>query len=140
MLGYGKPLNQKLYNEVKEYIYNKMPKHSIYRSMHIHKLYKQLGGKFDERTKSGIKNWLSEDWINLNDFVRGKITKCGVGDTMTQYGEYKLCRPRKIAEQIPINEIKLMIKEKTKIGKKPLYTYNVLGTKKYNIKKIGKNK
>jgi len=139
MEGTGKPLNQNLYNQVKEYIYNKMPKHSIYRSMHIHKLYKQMGGKFDEKTKSGLKKWLSEDWLNLNDFVRGKITKCGVGDTMSQYGEYKLCRPRKIAEQIPKSDIKKMIKEKTKIGKKPLSTSKILGTKKYNIKKIGQN-
>ena len=31
------------------------------------------------------------------------------------------------------------IKEKTKLKNKPLSTNKVLGTKKYNIKKIGKN-
>lgn len=136
----GKPTDIKLYEEVKNYIYNKMPLNSLYRSAHINRLYKQYGGTFsDENNENNNKKWFKEDWLNLNDYVRGKITKCGDGDTMEQYGEKKLCRPRKIAEQIPKDKIKLMIKEKTKIGKSPLHTYNVLGTKKYNIKKIGKN-
>ena len=66
-------------------------------------------------------------------------TKCGVGDTMKQYGEYKLCRPYSIAKQLTPEEIRLLIQEKTRIGKKPLYTSKILGTKKFNIKKIGKN-
>ena len=139
MEGYGKPLNPELYEKVKKFIYSKMPIHSLYRSAHIHKLYKRLGGKFDETSESGIKRWFREDWINLNDYLRGKKTKCGVGDTMKQYGEYKLCRPYKIAQQLTPKQIEMLIKEKTKIGKKPLYTYKVLGTKEFNIKKIGKN-
>lgn len=135
----GKPKDIKLYEEVKNYVYNKMPLNSLYRSAHINRLYKQRGGTFISNNENNIKNWFKEDWINLNDYVRGKITKCGDGDTMKQYKEYKLCRPRKIAEQIPKDKIKLMIKEKTKIGKSPLHTSDVLGTKKYNIKKIGKN-
>ena len=139
MEGNGKPTNMILYNQVKERVYGKMPKHSIYRSAQIQKLYKQLGGTYTGKKENNIKGWLSEDWINLNDFVRGKITKCGDGNTMKEYKEYKLCRPRKIAEQIPKSDIKLMIKEKTKIKDKPLSTSKILGTKKYNIKKIGRN-
>lgn len=136
----GKPANSQLYEEVKNYVYNKMPLNSLYRSAYINRLYKQYGGTFNnENNENNIKKWFKEDWINLNDYVRGKITKCGDGDPMAQYGEYKLCRPRKIAERIPKKQIKLMIKEKTKIGKSPLHTSEVLGTKKYNIKKIGKN-
>ena len=139
MQGQGTPSDPTLYNQVKEYIYSKMPTHSLYRSAHIQKLYKKLGGTYTEKQENNIKGWMKEEWINLNDFVRGKITKCGEGDTMKQYGEYKLCRPRKIAEQIPKSDIKLMIKEKNKIKSKPLSTKKVLGTKKYNIKKIGDN-
>jgi len=135
----GQPTDTKLYDEVKKYIYETMPTNSIYRSAHIQKLYKELGGTYTGKKENNIKGWLSEDWVNLNDFVRGKISKCGEGDTMKQYNEYKLCRPRKIAEQIPKEDIKLMIKEKTKIKSKPLLTSKILGTKKYNIKKIGRN-
>lgn len=135
----SKPTDTKLYNEVKQQIYNKMPKNSLYRSAQIQKLYKQLGGTYTGKQENNINSWMKEKWINLNDYVRGKITKCEDGNTMKQYKEYKLCRPRKIAEQIPKDKIKLMIKEKTKIGKSPLHTSDVLGTKKYNIKKIGKN-
>jgi hypothetical protein len=135
----GKPSNQILYNQVKERIYAKMPKNSLYRSAHIQKLYKELGGTYTGKKEDNIKGWMGEQWVNLNDYVRGKITKCGDGDTMKQYGEYKLCRPRKIAEKIPKADIKLMIKEKTKIKNKPLLTSKTLGTNKYNIKKIGKN-
>ena len=139
MEGKGKPSNTVLYNEVKDYIYTKMPKHSLYRSAHIQKRYQELGGKYTGKKENGIKSWMDEEWLNLNDYVRGKITKCGEGNTMKEYGEYKLCRPRKIAEKIPKAQINLMIKEKTKIKNKPLSTNKVLGTKKYNIKKIGKN-
>lgn len=135
----SKPTDTKLYNEVKQQIYEKMPKNSLYRSAQIQKLYKQLGGTYTGKKEKKIEGWMSEQWINLNDFVRGKITKCGDGDTMKQYGEYKLCRPRKIAEKIPKEDIKIMIKEKTKIKSKPLSTSKVLGTKKFNIKKIGTN-
>lgn len=135
----SKPTDTKLYNEVKQYIYEKMPKNSIYRSAHIQKLYKQLGGTYTGKQEGNIKSWMDEEWVSLNDFVRGKITKCGYGDTMKEYNEFKLCRPRKIAEKIPKEDIKLMIKEKTKIKSKPLSTNKVLGTKKYNIKRIGKN-
>ena len=136
----GQPTDAKLYDEVKKYVYGKMPKHSLYRSAHIQKLYKEMGGTYTGKQENNIKGWMTEEWLNLNDFVRGKITKCGEGDTMKQYGEYKLCRPRKIAEKIPKSDIKLMIIEKTKIKNKPLSTSKVLGTNKYNIKKIGKNK
>ena len=47
MEGKGKPSNTVLYNEVKDYIYTKMPKHSLYRSAHIQKLYKELGGTYN---------------------------------------------------------------------------------------------
>jgi hypothetical protein len=136
----GQPTDAKLYDKVKKYVYGKMPKHSLYRSAHIQKLYKEMGGTYTGKQENNIKGWMTEEWLNLNDFVRGKITKCGEGDTMKQYGEYKLCRPRKIAEQIPKSDIKLMIKEKNKIKNKPLLTSKILGTTKYNIKKIGKNK
>lgn len=135
----SKPTDTKLYDEVKQHIYSKMPKNSLYRSAHIQKLYKQLGGTYTGKQEDNINNWISEQWVNMNNYVRGKITKCGEGDTMKQYNEYKLCRPRKIAKKIPKTEIKLMIKEKTKIKSKPLITSKILGTKKYNIKKIGKN-
>ena len=140
MEGKSKPSNTVLYNEVKDYIYAKMPKNSLYRSAHIQKRYKQLGGTYTQKKQeNNINSWMNEEWVNLNNFVRGKITKCGEGDTIKEYREYKLCRPRKIAEKIPKEDIKLMIKEKTKIKNKPLSTNKVLGTKKYNIKKIGKN-
>ena len=135
----GKPSNQVLYNQVKERVYAKMPKNSLYRSAQIQKVYKELGGTYTGKKEKNIEGWMGERWLNLNDYVRGKITKCGDGDTMKQYGEYKLCRPQKIAEKIPKSDIKLMIKEKTKIKNKPLSTSKILGTKKYNIKKIGQN-
>ena len=131
----SKPTDTKLYNEVKQYVYSEMPKNSIYRSAHIQKLYKELGGTYTGKKEKKIEGWMKEEWINLNNFVRGKITKCGEGNTMKEYGEYKLCRPRKIAEKIPKEDIKIMIKEKTKIKSKPLSTNKVLGTKNIILKK-----
>ncbi len=82
-----------------------MPKSSLYRSAHIQKLYTELRGTYTGKKYKNIEGWMGEQWLNLNDYVRGKITKCGEGDTMKTYGEHKLCRPQKIAEKNPKNQI-----------------------------------
>ena len=51
----GKPSNQVLYNQVKERVYAKMPKNSLYRSAQIQKLYKELGGTYTGKKKTILK-------------------------------------------------------------------------------------
>jgi hypothetical protein len=146
MNGAGKPIDTVLYEQVKKEIYEKNPTHSLYRSAQIQKEYKKRGGKYEETgvKPMNIKKWFKQDWISLNDYVRGKIVQCGNSDTQKKYNEYPLCRPRAIADKLGEEKIKKMISEKTKIGKKPLITKDILGTEEFNIKPtmtgLGKDK
>ena len=60
------PSDKKLYEKVKEEIYNKYPKHSAYRSGLLVKEYKSRGGKYigKENDSTGLNRWFKEDWKN----------------------------------------------------------------------------
>lgn len=135
------PKNKKLYEQVKKKVYEEIPKHSLYRSAIIQKEYQKQGGTYtktkSDNNKMNIEKWFKQDWISLNDYVRGNIVACGANNAK-KYNEYPLCRPKAIAEQLTKTQIKKMIKEKTKIKEKPLKTEKVLKTKKYNIKPTNK--
>jgi hypothetical protein len=67
-------INKKLYQQVKEDIYNKYPKHSAYRSMLLNKEYKEKGGKYKNiNDKRETTTWLKEKWINLTPYAEGLI-------------------------------------------------------------------
>jgi len=137
--GCGQPADKELYDKVKKDIYSKHPKHSLFRSALIQKIYKDKGGKYTGDNKKGLDKWFKEKWVSLNDFLRGDIVACGSSDTEGKYNEYALCRPLSIAKKLSVDDIKKMIKEKNKLGKRPLITEKVLGTDKYNIGSIGSN-
>ena len=65
-----KPVDMKLYNEVKEQIMKDQPKHSLFRSARIQKEYKSKNGTYtnDKPENTGIKGWMKSEWISLNDF------------------------------------------------------------------------
>ena len=60
------PKNKKLYEEVKDEIYKKYPRHSAYRSSLLVKTYKAKGGEFigKENKSSGLNRWFKEKWVN----------------------------------------------------------------------------
>ena len=60
------PTNMKLYNQVKEEIYKKYPKHSAYRSGLLVQEYKKRGGTYKgtESNTQGLKRWFREEWKN----------------------------------------------------------------------------
>jgi hypothetical protein len=62
-----KAVNKQLYQEVKDYIYAKIPKHSAYRSGHVIKEYKRRGGKFrDDGKERKLSRWFNEKWKDVN--------------------------------------------------------------------------
>lgn len=60
------------------------------------------------------------------------MVPCGAASTESEYGEYPLCRPLKVAEKLGKPAIKLMIEKKK--SKKPLKTADILGTDEFNVK------
>lgn len=128
------PTNKKLYQQVKDEIYAKNPKHSAYRSMAIVKEYKKRNGKYEDDNKpKNTKKWLGQKWTDVNHYYHtGEIIPCGSQNTINLYNEYPLCRPKAILEQLSKPQLKMMIDNKT--SKKPLITEKILGTDKYNIK------
>ena len=74
----AKPENTKLYNEVKDEIYKRIPKHSAYRSGLIVQEYKKRGGKYiGEKPKDGLTRWFKEEW-KANDGKIGYSSKSNV--------------------------------------------------------------
>ena len=73
------PVDKKLYNKTKVYIFKKYPKHSAYRSGILVKKYKKLfTTKYGKKKspyigkkskKKGLKRWFKEKWTNQ----RGEI-------------------------------------------------------------------
>ena len=62
-----KAVNKQLYQEVKDYIYAKIPKHSAYRTGHVIKEYKRRGGKFrDDGKERKLSRWFNEKWKDVN--------------------------------------------------------------------------
>jgi hypothetical protein len=62
-----KPTNQDLYDLVKYIVYQKYKKHSAYRSGAVVKMYKELGGTFEEDNKpKKLKQWFKEEWKDIN--------------------------------------------------------------------------
>ena len=60
------PKNKKLYEEVKDDIYKKYPKHSAYRSGLLVQEYKRRGGTYEgeEKDSEGLNRWFAEKWKN----------------------------------------------------------------------------
>lgn len=137
MCGCAKPLDKELYEKVKEKVYSKNPKHSLFRSGQVVKEYKKAGGEYDDEDAPmmNIKKWFRQKWISLNDYYHNKeIVPCGNSNTEEKFGEYPLCRPLKIAESLKPEEMKKMIDKKNDLKEKPLITKKLLDTDKYNIK------
>ena len=131
--GGSQPTNPKLYEEVKEDVYEKIPQHSLYRSAQLVKEYKKRGGKYKGSNKDNIGKWFKQDWISLNDFVRGDIRECG-DSKADEYNEKVVCRPIKIAKNLTDKQIQKLIDTKTKNPDKQVLSEKVLKTDKFNIK------
>ena len=60
----SEPTNKKLYENVKEEIYKKHPKHSAYRSGLLVQEYKRQGGTYKgkEKQDEGLNMWFRSKW------------------------------------------------------------------------------
>jgi hypothetical protein len=124
------PLDKDLYNQIKQEIYGKYPKHSIYRSMMLVKRYLDAGGEYANKkpSKSSTKKWLNERWLSANDWYHDKKkVKCGNSDTQKKYNEYPLCYKQSRLMKMTDNELRLLIGEKNKLGKRHLQTKELVG-------------
>ena len=93
------PTDKDLYNQIKQIIYNKYPKHSAYRSRILVKAYKDQFFKLypnkqpyvgAKQSKTGLSRWFAEEWTNQ----RGEIGYKKEGD---------IYRPNiRITEQTPL--------------------------------------
>ena len=135
----AKPLNMELYNRIKNDIYSKNKKHSLFRSASIVKEYKKQGGLFEDEqgqnNKMNIKRWFGQRWASANDYYHlNKVVPCGSSNTQVKFNEYPLCRPLSILLKLDKTQLKKLIDEKNKLKEKHLKTKNVLNTNQFNIK------
>ena len=130
------PKNKDLYEQIKNEVYTKYPKHSAYRSMLLVKKYKNAGGEYEDKPKKNsmtTTKWLGQKWTDANEYYHTGIVKpCGSQNTIIKYDEYPLCRPLQILQSLSHEQLGKMIENKK--SKKPLITKSVLGTDEFNIK------
>ena len=79
------PVDKKLYNKTKSYIFKKYPKHSAYRSGILVKKYKnrftkKYGNKKnpyigEKSKKKGLSRWFKEKWVNQRGEIGYKLQK-----------------------------------------------------------------
>ena len=108
------PKNKKLYEEVKDEIYKKYPKHSAYRSGLLVKEYKARGGEYigKKNDEKGLGLWFRSEWKNQR------------GETGYKY-KSDIYRPtKKINDKVPTtfselsaDQIKKAQKEKKNTGR-----------------------
>ena len=105
----SQPINIKLYQQVVKDAKRKFDTWpSAYASMWVQKTYQEKGGKYaaTKKQSGGTTQWHAEKWINMNDYLKGKITPCGMPSGMD-----KACRPMKrINENTPITAAEVLTK------------------------------
>jgi hypothetical protein len=67
------PIDKKLYEKAKEIVYKQYSKPSAYRSGALVKLYKSMGGRYEDNNKKEkpLADWFKADWININPNEKG---------------------------------------------------------------------
>lgn len=123
-----KIINKNLYEQVREEIKKKYPKHSAYRSMLIIDEYKKRGGILNKEyeSKSDLKRWINEKWINMNQYLKGNIVNCGD----QKYIKKSACRPlKRVNKKTPLTAEEVLKKHNKKdiqkaINKKSLDPQN----------------
>jgi hypothetical protein len=105
----SKPIDKKLYQEaVREAKAKFATWPSAYASMWVQKRYQEKGGKYTTTKKQsgGTTQWRAEKWINMNDWLKGKITPCGMPE-----GKDKACRPlKRVNSTTPITASEVLSK------------------------------
>lgn len=132
------PTNKDLYDRIKKQVYMDIPKHSLFRSAQLVKRYKEAGGGYTGQQKeTGISNWFDSKWISVNDkYHNNTVVPCGSSNTQKKFGEYPLCRPKKIADKLSKPQMKQLIDAKQERKEKPVRTEKILKTKKFNVSSI----
>ena len=82
----NKFLDKDIYNRAIKLADEKYKKNSAYKSMFLVEEYKRLGGRINPKlkTKSKLKTWLKESWVNLSPIALGletsinKLPKYGI--------------------------------------------------------------
>jgi hypothetical protein len=67
-------------------------KNGIYKNSVMIKYMKDHGYKI-KKSNDGMNQWFQEDWINVDQYLKGNIVPCGRKSTKT--GKYPTCRPLK---------------------------------------------
>ena len=82
----NKFLDKDIYNRATKLADEKYKKNSAYKSMYMVEQYERLGGRINQKlkTKSKLKTWIKEKWVNLTPLAMGietsisKLPKCGI--------------------------------------------------------------
>jgi hypothetical protein len=105
----SQPTNKKLYQQVVQEAKRRFEVWpSAYASMWVQKTYQEKGGKYktDKKQVAGTTRWSQEQWINMNEYLKGNIKACGMPS-----GKDKACRPlKRVNSNTPITAAEVIKK------------------------------
>lgn len=95
-------LDKDIYLKATKLADEKYKKNSAYKSMYMAEEYERLGGRINPKlkSKSKLKTWISEKWVNLTPIALGletsikNLTVCGKKHPK-QKSDPTICRPTK---------------------------------------------
>ena len=121
----AEPKDKDLYEKVKKRIYNRIPKHSAYRSGLIVKEYKEEyekkykskdAYKGTKKTDKGLSRWFDEEWRNQ----RGEVGYKKKGDIYRPTKKVSKDTP-KTYKELSKSDVAKAMKEKAKTGRVKKY-------------------
>ena len=116
----SEPRDSKLYEQAKQWADEHYKTHSAYKSMAIQRKYNELyseihniGNPYIGKAKRDLQKWRNEQWIDVEDYLKGRITKCG-SKPYDASKNYVACRPLSELQKMDYNVIREHLKQKKK--------------------------
>ncbi|NDC23092.1 MAG: hypothetical protein EBZ49_03030 [Proteobacteria bacterium] len=116
----AEPKDYDLYSKARDWADAHYKTHSAYKSMAIQKKYKELygakysGNPYVGKSQRNLEKWRNEKWVDVEDYLKGKITKCG-SKSYDDNNDYVACRPLSQLEKMDYNSIRSKLLEKKKM-------------------------
>jgi len=113
----SEPSDIKLYEQAKRWADEHYKTHSAYKSMAIQKRYKELytekhsGNPYIGKAKRDLLKWRNEHWVDVEEFLRGRITRCG-SKPYDETTDYVACRPLSELQKMDDKQIREKLREK----------------------------
>lgn len=148
----SKPVDEQLYNKIKNEVDKSYDKPSAYRSMAYTRAYiaafkEKYGASkkpYTGKKPGELQTWRNEKWVDIKSLVKDPKNPVACGNMPYGKDEYPLCMPVKQAQKYSKGELELLLKRKSELKDRRLvkdaYLRDVLKPKEIPPARIYKQK